>query len=165
MQGEPERCLAAGMDDFAGKPTTIPFLTAKLRRWLPQLAWPEETPGGHLAAARDRHVDAALLEELTGGDPALAADLLRDFFESSRADLEALEEAIDAQNHDGARRSAHRLKGASRVLGAHALSDLAQQIEDRAASGSADWERLRSLAAEVDEQLRQLARSTTGTFT
>ena len=165
MHGEPERCLAAGMDDFAGKPATIPFLTAKLRRWLPQLAWPEETPGGHLAAARDRHVDAALLEELTGGDPALAADLLHAFFESSRADLEALEEALDAQNHDGARRGAHRLKGASLVLGAHALSDLAQQIEDRAASASADWERLRSLAAEVDEQLRQLARSTTGTFT
>jgi CheY-like chemotaxis protein/HPt (histidine-containing phosphotransfer) domain-containing protein len=161
MQGEPERCLAAGMDDFAGKPATIPFLTAKLRRWLPQLAWPAERPGAHLAAARDGHVDAALLEELTGGDPALTADLLRDFFESSRADLEALEEAIDARNHDEARRSAHRLNGASRVLGAHALSDLAQQIEDRAANGSGDWERLRSLAAEVDEQLSRLARSTT----
>jgi two-component system, NarL family, sensor histidine kinase EvgS len=161
MQGEPERCLAAGMDDFAGKPATIPFLTAKLRRWLPQLAWPAERPGVLLVAARDGHVDAALLEELTGGDPALTADLLRDFFESSRADLETLEAAIVARNHGEARRSAHRLKGASRVLGAHALSDLAQQIEDRAANGSGDWERLRSLAAEVDEQLSQLARSTT----
>ena len=161
MQGEPERCLAAGMDDFAGKPTTIPFLTAKLRRWLPQLAWPAERPRVHLAAARDGHIDAALLEELTGGDPALTADLLRDFFESSRADLEALEAAIVARNHGEARRSAHRLKGASRVLGANALSDLAQQIEDRAANASGDWERLRSLAAEADEQLSQLARSTT----
>ena len=114
-----------------------------------------------LAAARDGHIDTALLEELTGGDPALAADLLRDYFESSRADLEALEEAVDARNHDEARRHAHRLKGASRVLGAHALSDLAQQIEDRAANGSGDWERLRSLAAEVDERLSRLADSTT----
>ena len=161
MRGEPERCLAAGMDDFAGKPATIPFLTAKLRRWLPQLAWPAERPGVHLVAARDGDVDAPLLEELTGGDPALTADLLRDFFESSRADLEALEAAIVARNHGEARRSAHRLKGASRVLGAHALSDLAQQIEARAANGSCDWERFRSLAAEVDEHLRQLARATT----
>ena len=161
MQGEPERCLAAGMDDFAGKPATIPFLTAKLRRWLPQLAWPTETSGVLVDAGGDVDVDAALLEELTAGDPALAADLLRDFFESSRADLAALEEAIGARNRDEARRQAHRLKGASRVLGLHALSDLAQQIEDRTANRSGDWERLGLLAAEVDEQLNRLERSTT----
>ena len=30
----------AGADDFVAKPTTIPFLSSKLRQWLPQLAWP-----------------------------------------------------------------------------------------------------------------------------
>ena len=39
MQGEPEKCRAAGMDDFAAKPTTIPFLASKLRQWLPDVAW------------------------------------------------------------------------------------------------------------------------------
>jgi CheY-like chemotaxis protein/HPt (histidine-containing phosphotransfer) domain-containing protein len=165
MQGEPERCRAAGMDDFAAKPATIPLLTTKLRRWLPHLTWPVATPAEQ-PTAPDGHVDAALLEELTGGDAALAADLLRDFFDSSRADLEALEDAIYTRNRDEVRRHAHRLKGASRVLGAHALSDLAQQIEDRAASAAfADWERLRSLAAAADQQLRQLARTATATFT
>jgi CheY-like chemotaxis protein len=37
MQGEPERTRAAGMDDFIAKPTTIPFLAAKLHQWLPDL--------------------------------------------------------------------------------------------------------------------------------
>ena len=31
MQGEPEKCAAAGMDDFAAKPTTIPFLAGSRR--------------------------------------------------------------------------------------------------------------------------------------
>ena len=56
MQGEPERCLQAGMDDFIGKPTTIPFLTSKLRRWLPHLAWQRVEPltSAPCACPRDR---------------------------------------------------------------------------------------------------------------
>ena len=93
MQGEPERCRAAGMDDFVGKPTTIPFLAAKLRRWLPHVAWP--APAAVAAAgARARRPAATCstpraLSELTGGDEALADEVLEDFLEESRADLAA----------------------------------------------------------------------------
>ena len=34
--GDPERCLAAGMDGFLGKPYTLAALQATLRRWLPE---------------------------------------------------------------------------------------------------------------------------------
>jgi len=35
MQGDRERCLAAGMDDYLTKPFSMPQLTAVLQRWLP----------------------------------------------------------------------------------------------------------------------------------
>jgi len=47
MDGDRERCLQAGMDDYISKPMKQAVLAATLRRWLPR---PQETPGTPLPA-------------------------------------------------------------------------------------------------------------------
>jgi signal transduction histidine kinase/HPt (histidine-containing phosphotransfer) domain-containing protein len=148
MHGEPQRCRDAGMDDFASKPTTIPLLAAKLNQWLPHLdlspssvdpAPPTEANGvSSPLDDDDLAVDPAVLAELTGGDSELASAVLRDFVETSEADLVLLRDAIDARDIDSVRREAHRLKGASAMVGAHHARDVAAQIEAAAAEGTAD---------------------------
>jgi hypothetical protein len=69
------------MDDFAAKPTTIPFLAGRLRHWLPHLTWPEEA-GDLSGEERDERepggpIDAAVLDELTSGDASVAASGVR----------------------------------------------------------------------------------------
>ena len=54
-----------------------------------------------------------MLDELTGGDPALAASVLSDFLGTSREDLRALADAAAAQDHEQVRRQAHRIAGAA----------------------------------------------------
>ena len=133
MQGEPERCRDAGMDDFAAKPTTIPFLAGKLRQWLPHLDWPSAidpdaaAPAGETPAGGA--VDLAVLAEVTGGDADLEATLIDDFLASARTDLQALDDAFNLDDDTEARRRAHRVKGAARTVGATTMVDLAQQIE------------------------------------
>jgi signal transduction histidine kinase/CheY-like chemotaxis protein/HPt (histidine-containing phosphotransfer) domain-containing protein len=167
MEGEPERCRAAGMDDFAAKPTTIPFLAGKLQRWLPHLVWPEEHVAqrlddiddgtGPVRAGDGGPIDSAVLDELTGGDNGLAVTIVNDFVTASHEDLRGLELALAECDLDAVRRQAHRLKGAARMVGAHAIGRLAQQIEQGAAQRSDDWARYTLIVTQLAKALSEIA--------
>jgi CheY-like chemotaxis protein/HPt (histidine-containing phosphotransfer) domain-containing protein len=155
MQGEPQRCRDAGMDDFTAKPTTIPALAARLRRWLPHLVWPEPelTQAAPQAASNGSVINAATLEELTGGDPELAATLIGEFLESSDADTALLRMALDRRDPEELRRQAHRIKGAARIVGASDVARVAQSLEAEAGKPVCEWTTADELAAELKAQL------------
>ena len=159
MQGEPEKCRAAGMDDFAAKPTTIPVLAGRLRRWLPHLDWPtrgtepSRLPAAFAPAPRGAF-DAATLDGLTGGDAELAASLVEDFLHTSRSDLRALRAALDDRDTDDVRRQAHRIKGAARIVGAREIARVSEGIETAAGDGRGDvWDALEQLVDRLERDL------------
>jgi CheY-like chemotaxis protein len=167
MQGEPEKCRAAGMDDFVPKPTTIPVLAGRLRRWLDHLEWtsaevdhPEPDSVRSAVSTEGVELDAAALDELTGGDPVLAASLVDDFLETSRSDLGALRDALQARRGIDVRRQAHRIKGAARIVGARRVERLAERLE-RAADAHADdqggdWAELDQLTTRLVLELERV---------
>jgi signal transduction histidine kinase/CheY-like chemotaxis protein/HPt (histidine-containing phosphotransfer) domain-containing protein len=164
MPEEAERCAAAGMDDFAGKPASMPVLADKLRRWMPHIDWPDTSPGAPTTPdtevsvnPRSGVVDRAVLDELTGGDPDLADAILADYLESSDSDLAALRAALADRSTDDVRRHAHRMKGASQTVGAQEVTTLAARLEAVASTTVEDWQGLRSTAEELEVALARVA--------
>jgi CheY-like chemotaxis protein/HPt (histidine-containing phosphotransfer) domain-containing protein len=141
LRGERERCMQAGMDDVVVKPATLATLAQTLRRWLPEGAWRE--PGARTRVAEPA-IDRSALDELTGGDEALHRDILTRYLQSLGDDLDALWRALRERDVSGLRRHAHRIAGASRTVGAHAVAAEASRLEDAAQTSqdSAELERL-----------------------
>ena len=170
MSEEVERCLAAGMDDFAGKPASMPVLADKLRRWMPHIDWADRPgaaaagpPGAEESVSQhDGVVDRAVLDELTGGDAELADAILADYVESSSSDLAALRAALADESPDHVRRHAHRLKGAGQTVGAHEVSTTAAKLEALASATVEDWHGLRATAEKLELAIARVRPPSTG---
>lgn len=96
------------------------------------------------AAVARPAIDRAALDELTGGDEQLNRDILARYLVSLDDDLVALGEALRERDVIGLRRHAHRIAGASRTVGAHAVAAQAGRLEraTQSAQDDAELERL-----------------------
>jgi signal transduction histidine kinase/CheY-like chemotaxis protein/HPt (histidine-containing phosphotransfer) domain-containing protein len=146
LAGEAQRCFEAGMNDYIAKPVVLGKLASLLDRWLPLPgAGPAEGPPP---------VDRSVLATIAQDDAGLERDLLEQFTQVNDGDVEALECAIAARDSAQVVQTAHRIKGASRSVGAIALSDAAARLELAARAGS--WDGIADNRAPVRREVERL---------
>jgi HPt (histidine-containing phosphotransfer) domain-containing protein len=103
-------------------------------------------------------VNPAALAELTGGDRSMERDVLREYREANDADARALGEALARRDLPAIVRAAHRIKGASRMVGANDLAAVCEVIEhagrdEDVPKALAEGERLREELARLNAYL------------
>ena len=145
-----EACLAAGMDDFLGKPFTFAELQSVLQRWLP-------TPTAAAAAERgnvmlDRNAISGIRAFSGRSRSNLLPRLIPLFARSSEQQLDQIRRAVAGKDYETIRACCHSLKSAAGNLGATALARAAIDLEK--ACLTADDLRVKQLAMELERLQR-----------
>lgn len=150
FQGERERCLAAGMDDYVSKPFKYAELREILQRWLlreGETGATSHAPGDLACAVAEDHssglesegilVDEKALGEIRKlqrqGAPSVLDKIIKIYLETSPKLLETLHNAIaEDKPASSVRQAAHSFKSTNANLGATRLADLCGEIEEMA---------------------------------
>ncbi|MBF0626443.1 MAG: response regulator [Magnetococcales bacterium] len=130
MQGDRERCMAAGMDDYLTKPIRGRDLRATLSRWLaPDRIRPRQRHPIVTAVGERRVLDRDILLELKADLGDDIGPVITMFLDKLPERVETIRKAVTEGDSQTLERTAHPLKSMSRQLGAMHLGGLAERLE------------------------------------
>jgi CheY-like chemotaxis protein/HPt (histidine-containing phosphotransfer) domain-containing protein len=140
VDGERQRCLDSGMDDFLAKPITQGRLREVLERWLlreldctPPVSVRVEAPSAPRPSdgLNPEALDRLRLHRTSAG-PSLLVRAASAYLRDAPTQIEAMRRGLTEDKGEDVRRLAHTLKSSSLMLGAEELAHLCLEMEELA---------------------------------
>ncbi|HET9960742.1 MAG TPA: response regulator [Nitrospiraceae bacterium] len=157
MQGDRERCKAAGMDDYLAKPVKTEDLGKILARWVATALVAPASSGAAFRDALTGHCavfDATAMLANIGGDTELFDCLLRLFLERQTVMMSEVRAAVHRADASLLERAAHSVKGTAANLCAPEVVLAASQLEAIGRLGS--LQEAAGLYAQLERRVEQL---------
>ena len=130
IKGDRERCLAAGMNDYLGKPFTRQGLEEMLAKWLHQRTASNTKTG---MAMQKSILDAEALQRLReleeDGEKGFVSDIVERYLQHTPERLALMRDALNGAELDDIALEAHSLKSSSALLGAMDVYESCKAIE------------------------------------
>jgi two-component system sensor histidine kinase/response regulator len=135
MEGDRDRCLEAGMDDYITKPVRLETVAEILQRWITPPAATQTANSAHVVSSDEQGpqpLDPSqleLLRSLDDGEGLVLSEIIQEYLvqtEHGRGELARIVEMGDGRALE---RAAHSLRGASANIGASALADVCAEME------------------------------------
>ncbi len=159
MQGDRERCLQAGMDDYLSKPLQPQQMMDVVENLVLHI--------GNDAAADKRELPDMVFDESTAlervfNDRELLGEMIGLFFEEAPRLMAQMQDSIAAGEAQGLERAAHSLKGAAGSIGAADVMGLARALEEMGraaelAEASSAYARLEAGMVQLEHLLKAFA--------
>lgn len=159
MQGDRERCLDAGMNDYISKPIRMEDLHQAFER-CPRKATSED-PSEADDSPGEAAIDFSVLEELVamlGNDMEFASGLIKDFLEDGEELLGSIKTAQETGDNTELERAAHTLKSSSATFGAIEASRLCKDIEEHGNQGRITDETAKKIG-ELDSMFSKVSKA------
>jgi len=129
MEGDKEKCLAAGMDDYVPKP----FHPQELIDAIQRVIGPEPSAGDSPPVAQPRPetpvFDRKTLQDRLFNDEEIVKEILLTFLEDAPTQIRELKEVLPNLDASVIREKAHKLKGAAGMACAMTLRETAEKLE------------------------------------
>ena len=167
LEGDREKCIQAGMNDYTKKPLKLNTLVSVLERWLRK---PPEMDGEHETVSTfvdknsqvntEEHdsLDHKTITTLREDVGDAFNEMVKVYIEDMGILLRSLEKSVIENNASTLTHYAHTIKGSSANFGADRLSQIAKRLEDMGRKNETDGaeELVQILFTEADLVINEL---------